>query len=210
MLNKYSEALKRERRFRNPSPRRRKDKNYNPYNDYNDYNDMTFNDSGEGGNGYFSLLLEPDYAKLEMKIRGLRQFKIKDQFGKEKIVLKKVKDHYLSEDGAEEIITLLSSYVGSDMKLGVLTTDEFLQTMDIIRKVLISYVQNNLYSLGMDTERKQRKANTLCNMILVRIRQILSRSISGTENERSHGDIKLTGELDYQKEDRFNMEDIKN
>ena len=208
MLSKYSEALKREGMFGNSSPRRRKNKNYNSYNDYDDY--MPFNDSGEGGNGYFSLLLEPDYAKLEMKIRGLRQFKTKDKFGKENTILKKVKDHYLSEEGAEEIITLLSSYVGSDMKLGVLTSDEFLQTMDIIRKVLISFVQNNLYSLGMDTEQKQRKANTLCNMILVRIRQVLSRSISGTENERSHGDIKLTGELDYQKEDRFNMEDIKN
>jgi len=91
-----------------------------------------------------------------------------------------------------------------------MTRDEFLQQQEIIRKFLHSYIMNNLYKLGMDTEEKQRKSPTLFTMMMARIRSVYSRSIAGLENRRSHGDIKLSGELDMQKEDRFKLEDMKN
>jgi len=159
---------------------------------------------------YFSLLLDPDYADLEMKIRGLRVYRETDEMGREILITKKVPNHFLSDEGAEDVLSELSAYLGSDMKLGVLTKDEYLMTMDILRKFMVSYISNNMYKLGMDTEEKQRKAVQLINMMLIRIRQVLSRSIGGKENERSHGDIKLSGELDFNKEERFKMDDIKN
>lgn len=159
---------------------------------------------------YFSLLLDPDYEDLELKVRGLRAYKEKDNNGKEILITRKIPNHYLSDEGAEDILSELTFYLGSDMKLGVLTKDEYLGTMNILRKFIVSYISNNLYKLGMDTEEKQRKSPMLINMILIKIRQVLSRSVSGKENERSHGDIKLSGELDFNKEERFKMEDIKN
>jgi len=62
----------------------------------------------------------------------------------------------------------------------------------------------------MDTEEKQRKAPTLFVMMMARIRAVYSRSIAGLENLRSHGDIKLSGEIDIQREDKFKIEDMKN
>jgi hypothetical protein len=91
-----------------------------------------------------------------------------------------------------------------------MTRDEFLMQMEIIRKFLHSYLTNNLYKIGMDTEEKQRKAPTLFTMMMARIRSVYSRSIAGKERDSSHGDIKLTGDLDMQREDKFRVEDIKN
>jgi hypothetical protein len=144
-----------------------------------------------------------------MEIRGLRYYK-EFQNGKEVIITKRVQGHYLSEAGSEDILLELKAHLSSDIKLGVMTRDEFLMQMEIIRKFLHSYINNNLYKLGMDTEEKQRKAPTLFTMMMARIRSVYSRSIAGMENKASHGDIKLSGELDMQKEERFKMEDIKN
>jgi len=158
------------------------------------------------------LILGSDFEDLEMEIRGLMYYKdIDENTGKETLVLKPVKDHYLSESGAEDLLLELKAHLSSDIKLGIMSREEFLMTMDIIRKFLISYITNNMYKLGMDTEEKQRKAPTLLVMMLARIRSVYSRSIAGKENERSHGDLKLSGELDFQREDRWrDMEDMKN
>jgi len=207
MQNKYTQELQAEKSIfkRGKSYPSKTNNTNNGLDDDIPYMDSVDNKSSN----YFSLLLDPSYADLEMKIRGLKRITVKDKFGT-KNVLRRIPNHYLSDEGAEDILSELISYLGSDIKLGVLTTEEFLSTMDILRKFTVSYISNNMYKLGMDTEEKQRKAPQLINMILIRIRQVLSRSIAGKENERSHGDIKLSGELDFQKEGRFNMEDMKN
>jgi len=92
-----------------------------------------------------------------MEIRGLRYYKEVDVNGKEVITTKKVEGHYLSDSGADDLLLELKAHLSSDIKLGVMTRDEFLQQNDIIRKFLHSYLMNNLYKLGMDTEEKQRK-----------------------------------------------------
>ncbi len=145
-----------------------------------------------------------------MEIRGLRYYKEIGKNGKTEIITKRVAGHYLSEQGAEDLLLELKAHLSSDIKLGVMTRDEFLQQQEIIRKWLHSYISNNLYKLGMDTEEKQRKSPTLFVMMMARIRSVYSRSIAGMENKASHGDIKITGDLDIQKEDRFRMEDMKN
>jgi len=76
---------------------------------------------------------------------------------KKLITTKKVEGHYLSDSGADDLLLELKAHLSSDIKLGVMTRDEFLQQNDIIRKFLHSYLMNNLYKLGMDTEEKQRK-----------------------------------------------------
>lgn len=164
----------------------------------------------EKSENYFNLILASDYQDLEMEIRGLSQYREIDSRGKEIIVTRRRKEHYLSEQGAEDLLQELKAYLNSDIKLGVMTRDEFLMQVDIIRKFFHSYLSNNLYKLGMDTELKQRKAPTLFTMIMARIRAVYSRSVAGLENQRSHGDIKLSGDLDIQREERFKMEDVKN
>jgi hypothetical protein len=160
--------------------------------------------------GYFNLILDSDYQDLELEIRGLRYVKRTDEKGKEKVYLEKKEDHYLSDDGAEDILLELKAHLNTDIKLGFLTVDEFLQTQDIIRKSFIKYMRNNMHRLGMDDESKQRKARTLIVMILMRIRSAYSRSVRGVENKRSHGDINLSGQLDNEKEDKFKIDQIKN
>ena len=150
---------------------------------------------------YFNMILGSDFEDLEMEIRGLRYYKELDIHGSYIITTKRRANHYLSEDGAEDLLLELKAHLSSDIKLGILTMDEFKMTQDIIRKFLISYVSNNLFMLGMDTEEKQRKAPTLLVMMLARIRAVYSRSVAGIENQRSHGDIKLSGDLDLNKEE---------
>lgn len=159
---------------------------------------------------YFSLILSSDFRDLEMEIRGLRYYKEIDKHGREIITTKRIEGHYLSEQGADDLLLELKAHLSSDIKLGVMTRDEFLMQQEIIRKFLHSYIMNNLYKLGMDTEEKQRKSPTLFTMMMARIRSVYSRSIAGMENKRSHGDIKLSGELDMQRDDKFKLEDMKN
>lgn len=159
---------------------------------------------------YFNLILTSDYRELELDIRGLRYVQIETEDGKKEVILQKREGHYLSDDGAEDLLFELKGHLSPDIKLGVLTQEEFLKTQDIIRKAMLKYIRNNLYKLGMDTEAKQRKASTLAVIILNRIRAVYSRSIKGIENQRSHGDINLSGGLDMDRESRFNLEDMKN
>lgn len=164
----------------------------------------------EKDNNYFNLILTSDFEDLEMDIRGLREYKIIDSKGKQKFIYKRRPNHYLSEDGAEDLLLELRTHLSPDIKLAIFTRDEFLLSQEAIRKQLMSYITNNLYSLGMDTEQKQRNAALLCNRILLRIRAVYSRNVAGIENERSHGEIKLAGEIDMKKEDRFRMDEYKN
>lgn len=166
-------------------------------------------DKDESSN-YFNLILSSDFRDLEMHIRGLREYREIDKNGGEVITTKRIGGHYLSEKGADDLLSDFCAHLNSDIKLGVMTRDEFLQQMEIIRKWTHSYINNNLYNLGMDTEEKQRKSPSLFTMIMARTRSVYSRSIAGMENKRSHGDIKLSGELDIQREDRYKLEDMKN
>ena len=118
-----------------------------------------------------------------------------DENGKVRFVFKRRSDHFLSEEGAEELLVKIRPHLSPDIKLGICTREEFLAEQDGIRKQLMSYIHNGLYRLGMDTEQKQRNAPPLADAILLRIRNVYSRSIAGLENERSHGDIKLSGDL---------------
>lgn len=147
---------------------------------------------------YFGRILSSDFEDIELEIRGLRLVKeFNDRTGKEEIVYKRRKEHYLSEEGAEDLLLELKGHLSSDIKLGILTQDEFLKTQDIIRKGLVSYISNNLYQLGMDTEAKQRKAPTLIIMLLNRIRSVYSQSILGKTHERSHGEVRVSGDLGF-------------
>ncbi len=209
MANKYAEELEKERELldrSNPFNRKKTIQNKKE----KEIRSLPYVEEKDSKNNYFSLILSSDFRDLEMEIRGLRYYKEVDGNGKEVITTKKVEGHYLSDSGADDLLLELKAHLSSDIKLGVMTRDEFLQQNDIIRKFLHSYLMNNLYKLGMDTEEKQRKAPTLFTMMMARIRSVYSRSIAGMENKRSHGDIKLSGELDMQKEDRFKMEDMKN
>lgn len=208
MGNKYTEELEKERKFiENENPFNKRTKNVNQK---IEPRSIPFVNQKEKNVNYFSLLLNSDFEDLEMEIRGLRYYKEILPSGKENVTTRKIPNHYLSDSGADDLLLELKAHLSSDIKLGVMTRDEFIQQMEIIRKHVGSYIGNNLYKLGMDTEEKQRKAATLLTMMYARIRAVYSRSIGGAENRSSHGDIKLTGDLDMQKENKFKMEDMKN
>ena len=209
MVNKYLEELNNEKDVLKKS---------NPFNNLKSSKKKSKKDpsrtphypSGNKSSNYFHLILNSNYEKVELDIRGLRYVKVIDDEGKEDVVLERAADHYLSPEGAEKILSKLNGHLTPDIKLGQLTHEEFLQSQEIIRKSFYRYIRNNLYPLGMDTESKQRNASSLFNMILLLIRSSYSRSIKGVENERSHGDISLSGGLDMDRADKFNVEDIKN
>lgn len=213
MADRYSEELEKEKELiekENPFYNRNKKPIKKNIQEKKENRSVPFMVKRDKDGSYFHLILGSDFEDLEMEIRGLRYYKEIDDNGKEIIVTKRLENHYLSEQGAEDLLLELKGHLSSDIKLGVLTRDEFLMTMDIIRKFLISYIKNNLYKLGMDTEEKQRKAPTLIVMMLARIRSVYSRSVGGNENKASHGDIKLSGELDSFSDKKYYMEDFKN
>jgi hypothetical protein len=210
MGNKYAEELEKEKELLikdNPFNKKQETKTDKKE---KTIRSLPYVEEKDSSTNYFSLILSSDFRDLEMEIRGLRYYKEIDKNGREIITTKRIEGHYLSEQGADDLLLELKAHLSSDIKLGVMTRDEHLQQNEIIRKFLHSYLMNNLYKLGMDTEEKQRKAPTLFTMMMARIRSVYSRSIAGLENRRSHGDIKLSGELDMQKEDRFKLEDMKN
>ena len=208
MPNKYAEELEKEQNLikdRNPFS-----KNNNKSIEEKETEKKPYYETKEKANGYFNLILNSDYEDLELDIKGLRYVSYRDSKGKERIELERRPNHYLSEDGSEDLLIELKGHLSSDIKLGMLKEKEFLIIQEIIRKTLIKYIRNNLERLGMDTEAKQRKARSLIVMILNRIRAVYSRSISGQENKRSHGNISLSGGLDGEREEKFRMQDERN
>ncbi len=162
-------------------------------------------------NSYFNLILDSDFRTIELETRGLRYVTFKDPTtGKKVIQLERKEGHYLSQEGGEYILNFLQMNTSTDLKLGHLTEKEFKQTMEILTKSFISFIRQNLQKLGADTYEKQDKVVQLTIATLNRIRSVYSRSIEGKENKRSHGDITLTGALDMERENKFNLEDIRN
>lgn len=212
MVNKYAEELEKEQKAMSAS---------NPFNKLNEDKKQTPKTTQKiivkkphyepkiKPNSYFNLILGSDYEALELDLRGLRYVSYM-KGGKKVIELERKKDHYLSENGAEDILLELKGHLSTDIKLGFLTEKEFLKTQSIISHSLIKYMRNNVERLGMDTEEKQRKARPLIIMLLNRIRAVYSQSIQGTVNKSSHGDISLSGGLDAQRESRFELEEEKN
>ena len=210
--NKYAEELEKEReaiKGKNPFKNIKK-KNVEQFSQKR-IEKTPYYDSSEKSNSYFNLILDSDYKDMELDIRGLRYISYTNpKTGKQIVELERRENHYLSEDGAEDLLMELKGHLSSDIKLGNLKEKEFLMTQEIIRKTFIKYIRNNLERLGMSTEEKQRKARPLIVMILNRIRAVYSRSIQGQENKRSHGDISLSGALDGDKADKFILENEKN
>ncbi len=164
----------------------------------------------EKSNSYFNLILDSDYQDLELDIKGLSYVSYTNKHGKEVIELQRRKDHYLSPEGAEDLIMELKVHLSTDIKLGFMKEKEFFIIQEIIRKTLIKYVRKNLERLGMNTETKQRKARPLLVMILNRIRSVYSQSIQGQTHKSSHGDIKLSGGLDAERESKYLLEEARN
>lgn len=162
-------------------------------------------------NNYFNLILDSSYSDIEMEIRGLRYVYYIHPTTKKKIIeLERKKNHYLSEDGAEYLLTELKLHTATDLKLGFITDEEFKRTMDIFINRFTFFMKQNLYNLGMDTEEKARKGVMLCIAIINRIRAVYSRSIEGRENKRSHGDITLSGNLEGERDAKFDLEGARN
>lgn len=163
----------------------------------------------EKSNSYFNLILDSDYESLELDIKGLHYVSyMKD--GKQIVELERRANHYLSEEGAEDLLMELKGHLSTDIKLGFMERKEHLNIQEIIRKTLIKYIRKNLERLGMDTETKQRKARPLIVMILNRIRAVYSQSIQGQTHKRSHADITLSGGVDMDRDNKFKLEDRKN
>ena len=206
---KYTEMLEQEKlkaNTKNPFSKKRmiKQQSLNE----NDFRTPHFSSKGKSSN-YFNLILDPGFEDIEMDIRGLRKIKIVGKDGKTRIDIERKPDHFLSEDGSEKLLIFFKSLVRPDIKLGFSTQDEFLDNMNIIYRNISRYINENLYSLGMDTEDKQRNAIMVTVMLCSNIRPVFSRSVEGKENERSHGSINLSGELDFEQEDKFRLEDVK-
>ncbi len=213
MENKYEKELKKEKesmKSKNPFGKKIISKKSQPNNSSYKPTKKPYYLEKEKSNSYFNLILDSDYESLELDIRGLRYVSYRDVRGKEIIELERRDNHYLSEEGAEDLLMELKGHLSTDIKLGFLKETEFLLTQEIIRKTLIKYIRKNLERLGMDTETKQRKARPLIVMILNRIRAVYSQSITGQVNKSSHGDISLSGGLDGERHDKFRLEDSKN
>jgi len=162
-------------------------------------------------NNYFNLILDSDFRDIELEIRGLRKVQfVNTETGKKTEEYELKENHYLTQDGAEFLITQLKMHTPADMKLGHLTQDEFKITMASFHEEFMDFIQDHMNILGMFSFEEQNKGLLLGLAIINRVRAVYSRSIGGTENKRSHGDITLSGNLESDKEDRFNLEDKRN
>ena len=162
-------------------------------------------------NNYFNLILDSDFKDIELEILGLRYVSYVDpKTGKKVVELERKEGHYLNESGAEYLLTKLRMHTSSDLKLGFLTEENFKRTMTIFTRTFIRFMKENLQDLGMDTEKLQRKGVLLTIAIVNRVYSVYSRSIMGSENKRSHGDITLSGNLEGEKEAKFDMDSSTN
>ena len=208
MVNKYSDELKKEKELMvkgNPFSNKQNIKQELKKNNIK----TPYHVEKEKSNSYFNLILDSDYESLELDIKGLRYVSYM-RGGKEIVQLERRDNHYLSEEGAEDLLMELKGHLSTDIKLGFMSRVEFFQIQEIIRKTLIKYIRKNLERLGMDTETKQRKARPLIVMVLNRIRSVYSQSIEGKTHKSSHGDISLSGALDMDRDNKYKLEDRKN
>ena len=75
----------------------------------------------EKSTNYFSLILTSDFEDLEMDIRGIREYKEFEANGKVRLVFKRRENHFLSEEGAEDLLLELRTHLNPDIKLAVFT-----------------------------------------------------------------------------------------
>lgn len=215
MKNKYTEALQEEIKSidaKNPFSNDIKKVNINEnVTSMKDVEKSVYYEERRKSSSYFNLILDSDYRDIELEIRGLRYVQFTHPVtGKKVVELERKKNHYLSEDGAEYVLTELKLHTNPDIKLGHMTIDDYKRTMDLIQEVFSTFMQDSMIVLGMDTEEKQRKGVLLTVAIINRIRAVYSRSIGGAENKRSHGDISLSGNLEGEKEAKFDLDQARN
>lgn len=213
MKNKYTEALEKEIKAidsKNPFANEIKKVNIDTNNN-KAMKKTAYYEERKRSSSYFNLILDSDYRDIELEIKGLRYVQFIDPItGKKVVELERKENHYLSEDGAEYVLTELKLHTNPDIKLGHMTIDDYKRTMDLIQEVFSTFMQDSMIVLGMDTEAKQRKGVLLTVAIVNRIRAVYSRSIGGTENKRSHGDISLSGNLEGEKEAKFDLDHARN
>lgn len=162
-------------------------------------------------NNYFNLILDSDLQDIELEIRGIRKVGYYDEKMKKNVEeYEKKENHYLTDNGADFLLTQLKLHIPADMKLGYITADEFKTTMSAFHEELFDFVQDHMNVLGMYSFEDQNKGLMLCIAIVNRVRAVYSRSIGGNENKRSHGDIHLSGNLEGDREAKYSLEDSRN
>lgn len=152
--------------------------------------------SSVDANNYLSLLLKPDLRDLELYIRGIEFVKkTNHKTGHSKIEMKKIKDHFLNEYGINRILSELKLHTSSDIILARLEKESYHQVMHQIGTTFLRLIYKNLKLFGMDTHEKQRNARPLWLAMNNKVDAAYSRSIGGRENDISHAQITLTGDL---------------
>lgn len=213
--SKYTEALNDEIKLidkENPFNKSTEEENQDVFENDSKSIDKKFHyEEKVKSNSYFNLILDSSYNDIEMEIRGLRyMYYNHPKTGKKIIELERKKNHFLSEEGAEYLLTELKLHTSTDLKLGFITDEEYKRTMDIFINRFVFFMKQNTYNLGMDTEEKARKGVMITIAIINRIKFVYSRSIEGRENKRSHGDITLSGNLEGEREAKFDLDGARN
>lgn len=145
---------------------------------------MPFDDNQN--QSHLSTILSPNFRDLELSIRGLEYVKRWNPLiGKEEVILRKIKNHYLNDYGVNRIMSELRIYCSPEIKLGRKNERGYSQSVQECSRAICDLIYSNLKSFGMDTQEKQRNFRPLCMAIIEFIDSAFSRSIGGRENDAS-------------------------
>lgn len=159
---------------------------------YNGYDDINLMPAQKSESFHF-FILENQYRDLERAIRGVKDVWDKD---KEKWVIKKKANHCFTDEESEEIVRTAQSHLSTDIKLGILSRDEYPILLNAIYdqlwvffKSIMEYRFARHGNFTKQMEMKQQAAN-IFNTLMMRIKVNYSRALEGRENKATHDSVK--------------------
>lgn len=184
---------------------------------YEDNFDDDFNNQYDNRDDYLNLypaqkpesfhffILENQYQDLERLIRGVKDVWDKD---KQKWVIKRKEFHCFTDEESEEIIRTAQSHFSSDVKLAIISKEEYpvlmqsiYQQLWILFKEIMDYRFGRFGDITKQMKMKQQAVN-IFNVLMMRIKVNYSRAVEGRENRSTHDSVK--GQESLQQTERKN------
>ena len=166
-------------------------------------NGYGFPSQGQKPEGFHYFILENQYQDIERAIRGY-----KDMYnGKtERWELRKKAEHCFTDEEAETIVRTAQSHLSTDVKLALISKDEYPILMTSIynqlRNLFRSIMEYRFGRFGSSEKQYKMKleAVNIFQMLVFRIKMNYSRAWGGNENKVTHESVK--GQESLQQIDR--------
>jgi hypothetical protein len=149
---------------------------------------------------FHHYILENQYQDVERLIRGFKDVWNKE---KERWETKRKEKHCFTDEEAEDILRVLQGYFSTDIKLATLTPEEYPIILNMIFDQLwVLFREIMEYRFGRfgdfhEQLKMKQQAISIFNVVMVRIKANLSRSVGGKENKYTHESVQGQESLNY-------------